>query len=150
MRFPFPQRLSLPRPNPFGSFQSCQFLFFFSAPRQAAEFRIFSDLMSSTKLQTSLRGHDVKTLTLFFIDQVSKIRDDSRTDNRGEYLQIFDEEYETYLKRAETQFKLNEYRYLFPKDVPTIAVREGYFTRDKNQSIAELTYSKNGEPLSKS
>jgi type III restriction enzyme len=95
-------------------------------------------------------GHDVKTLTLFFIDEVAKVRDDSRADKRGEYLRIFDEEYEAYLNRAETQFKLNEYRYLFPKDVPTEQVREGYFARDKKQAIAELTYSKNGEPLSKS
>lgn len=95
-------------------------------------------------------GHDVKTLTLFFIDEVAKVRDDSRDDKRGEYLRIFDEEYEAYLNRSETQFKLNEYRYLFPKDIATNQVREGYFARDKNQTIAELRFSRNGEPLSKS
>ncbi len=95
-------------------------------------------------------GHDVKTLTLFFIDEVAKVRDDSRDDKRGEYLRIFDEEYEAYLNRAETQFKLNEYRDLFPKDIATNQVREGYFARDKNQTIAELKFSKNGEPLTKS
>ena len=31
-------------------------------------------------------GHDIKTLTLFFIDEVSKVRDDTQPDNRGEYL----------------------------------------------------------------
>jgi type III restriction enzyme len=95
-------------------------------------------------------GHDVKALTLFFVDEVAKVRDDSREDGRGEYLRIFDEEYEAYLNRAETQFKLNEYRYLFPKDIATNQVREGYFARDKKLAIAELQYSKNGEPLTKS
>ena len=95
-------------------------------------------------------GHDVKALTLFFIDDVSKVRDDTRSDGRGEYLRIFDEEYEAYLNRAEIQFKLNIYRDLFPKDTKTEMVREGYFARDKNQKIAELEYGRNGEPKSKS
>ncbi|MGA0900604.1 MAG: DEAD/DEAH box helicase family protein [Luteolibacter sp.] len=95
-------------------------------------------------------GHDVKALTLFFVDEVAKVRDDKRDDGRGEYLRIFDEEYEAHLNKPEIQFKLNEYRYLFPKDIETRMVREGYFARDKNQKIPELKFSKNGDPLAKS
>ena len=95
-------------------------------------------------------GYDVKALTLFFIDEVAKVRDDTRSDGRGEYLRIFDEEYEAYLNRAETQFKRNEYGYLFPQGIATQQVREGYFARDKKQGIAELEYSTNGEPKAKS
>ncbi|MDF1862132.1 MAG: DEAD/DEAH box helicase family protein [Verrucomicrobiales bacterium] len=89
-------------------------------------------------------GHDIKILTLFFIDEVAKVRDDEQPDGRGEYLRIFDEEYEAYLNKAETQFKLNEYRYLFPKDVTTESVREGYFARDKKNAVAELKYNRAG------
>lgn len=95
-------------------------------------------------------GHDVKALTLFFVDEVAKVRDDSRPDGRGEYLQIFDEEYEAHLNKTDIQSKLSEYRYLFPKDTQTKMVREGYFARDKNQKVAELKFGRNGEPLSKS
>jgi type III restriction enzyme len=114
------------------------------------QIRIAIESHFSRQFQLLDSGHDVKTLTLFFIDEVAKVRDDTRTDGRGEYLRIFDEEYEAYLNRADTQFKLNEYHYLFPKGIATNQVREGYFARDKNQSIAELSFSKNGEPLTKS
>ena len=32
------------------------------------------------------------SLTLFFVDSVSKVRDSAAEDGRGEYLRIFDEE----------------------------------------------------------
>ena len=96
-------------------------------------------------------GLDIKALTLFFIDEVAKVRDDSAPDKRGEYLRIFDDEYEAFLGKAETQFKLNEYSYLFPKGIPTEQVREGYFARDVKNGVAELKYNKSGtEVLSKS
>ena len=89
-------------------------------------------------------GLDIKTLTLFFIDEVSKVRDDTQPDNRGEYLRVFDEEYERFLCREETQFKLREYSYLFPQNIETKQVREGYFARDKKNAVAELKYNKAG------
>jgi len=96
-------------------------------------------------------GHDIKTLTLFFIDEVSKVRDDTQPDNRGEYLRIFDEEYERFLGREETQFRLREYSYLFPQNIKTEQVREGYFARDNKDAVAELKYNKAGtDVLSKS
>jgi len=96
-------------------------------------------------------GHDIKTLTLFFIDEVSKVRDDSQPDNRGEYLRIFDEEYERFIAREATQFKLREYSYLFPQNIETKQVREGYFARDNKNAVAELKYNKAGTAvLSKS
>ena len=87
-------------------------------------------------------GHDIKALTLFFIDEVSKVRDDEQADGRGEYLRIFDEEYEAYLRKEETQFKLKEYSYLFPDGIKTEDVREGYFARDKKNGVAEVELNK--------
>jgi len=37
-------------------------------------------------------GRKIKGLTLFFIDEVKKVRDNDAEDRRGEYLKIFDEE----------------------------------------------------------
>ncbi len=94
-------------------------------------------------------GHDIKVLTLFFIDEVSKVRDDTQADGRGEYLCIFDEEYIAYIAKEETQFKLREYSYLFPESIETEQVREGYFARDKKNAIAELQYNKSGTDVLK-
>ena len=96
-------------------------------------------------------GLDIKTLTLFFIDEVAKVRDDNAADKRGEYLRIFDEEYEAFTGKEETQFKLQEYSYLFPKGIATEQVREGYFARDSKDGVAVLKYNKAGtEVLTKS
>jgi type III restriction enzyme len=96
-------------------------------------------------------GLDIKALTLFFIDEVAKVRDDSAADKRGEYLRIFDEEYEAFVTKEETQFKLAEYSDLFPKGIATEQVREGYFARDSKNGVAELQYNKAGtEVLTKS
>lgn len=94
-------------------------------------------------------GHDIKALTLFFIDEVSKVRDDEQTDGRGEYLRIFDEEYAKFIAKEETQFKLREYSYLFPEGIDTEQVREGYFARDKKNAIAELQYNRAGTDVLK-
>ena len=116
------------------------------AQKEAKRIQIRLAIESHFEKQFALldAGHDIKTLTLFFIDQVSKVRDDEQPDNRGEYLRIFDEEYEAFLNKEETQFKLNEYSYLFPKGIATEQVREGYFARDKKNAVAELQYNKAG------
>ena len=90
-------------------------------------------------------GIEVKALTLFFIDAVSMVRDDGQADGRGEYLRIFDEEYDTYIRKEETQFKLREYRELFPNGVETALVREGYFARDKSGVPEELERTATGK-----
>ena len=51
-----------------------------------------------TKQMDILRsGRKIKALTLFFIDSVDKVRDNTVPDRRGEYLRIFDEEYKKYI-----------------------------------------------------
>ena len=94
------------------------------------------------------KGYKIKVLTLFFVDSVSKVRDDttddgkSRSDGRGEYLRIFDEEYEKYTSGQ-------QFKDMFPKSnqltLPILEaakdvtlVREGYFAVDKNKSVVEV------------
>ena len=85
------------------------------------------------------KGKQIKVLTLFFVDSVAKVRDNSREDGRGEYIRIFDEEYEKYVngQRFVDMFK-KTYQLTFPmrnfKDVKL--VREGYFAVDKSYKTA--------------
>ena len=82
------------------------------------------------------RGEKIKTLTLFFIDEVSKVRDDSAPDTRGEYLRIFDEEYIKAINEYRDKFR--KYADLFPAFENVEEVRQGYFARDKQGKILNL------------
>lgn len=81
-------------------------------------------------------GRKIKALTLFFIDAVDKVRDDSAPDGRGEYLRIFDEEYKKYVTAHTHELEMNkEY---FPDYMNVQAVREGYFARDKKNNAVDV------------
>lgn len=81
-------------------------------------------------------GRKIKALTLFFIDAVSKVRDESAPDGRGEYLRIFDEEYKRYITTHTHELEKNkEY---FPDYMNVQAVREGYFARDKKNNAVDV------------
>ena len=82
------------------------------------------------------QGKKIKALTLFFIDAVDKVRDDSAPDGRGEYLRIFDEEYKKYVSTHAHMLEQNkEY---FPDYMNVQAVREGYFARDKKNNVVDV------------
>jgi len=80
-------------------------------------------------------------LTLFFVDSVSKVRDASSGDGRGEYLRIFDDEYQkitseqNFKKRYE---RLMQYYLFATKQEEISKVREGYFAVDKNRNAVEI------------
>lgn len=81
-------------------------------------------------------GKKIKALTLFFVDSVSKVRDNDRPDRRGEYLRVFDEEYTMAIAHYEKQIeKFKEY---FPDYKDVLKVREGYFALDKKQNEVEI------------
>ena len=75
-------------------------------------------------------------MTLFFVDSVSKVRDVTRSDGRGEYLRIFDEEYQSAIKSYEKQ--LTKYREFFPAYKDVLKIREGYFAIDKKNNEVEI------------
>jgi len=81
-------------------------------------------------------GNKMKALTLFFVDAVSKVRDNTRPDGRGEYLRIFDEEYQSAIKGYEKQ--LAKYKEYFPEHQDILKVREGYFAIDKKNNEVEI------------
>lgn len=81
-------------------------------------------------------GRKIKALTLFFIDAVDKVRDDSAPDGRGEYLRIFDEEYKKYVTTHTHLLETN--KEFFPDYMNVQAVREGYFARDKKNNAVDV------------
>lgn len=76
----------------------------------------------------------IKTLSLFFIDEVAKYRDYDREDTLGDYARVFEEEYEAVLADTLAQLDLDEAAERYRKYVEAIPVRathEGYFSIDK-------------------
>lgn len=84
--------------------------------------------------ERELFAQDIKTLSLFFIDEVVKYRDFDRDDTLGEYARVFEEEYEAVLTDYLSQLDLDEAAERYRTHVQAIPVRsthEGYFSIDK-------------------
>ena len=81
-------------------------------------------------------GRKIKGLTLFFIDEVKKVRDNDAKDRRGEYLKIFDEEYVMAIEKYRE--KIEKYKNYFPNYENVNLVREGYFALDKKKNEVEV------------
>ncbi|MFI6763828.1 type III restriction-modification system endonuclease [Micromonospora sp. NPDC050417] len=84
--------------------------------------------------ERELFAQGIKTLSLFFIDEVAKYRDYDREDTFGEYAHVFEEEYETVLADYLGQLDLDEAAERYRKHVAAIPVRAthaGYFSIDK-------------------
>ena len=93
-------------------------------------------------------GKKIKGLTLFFIDEVKKVRDSEASDGRGAYLKIFDEEYLKIVQKYRE--KIENYKNYFPHYEDVNLVREGYFALDKKKKEVEVEYKKENEVKAKS
>ena len=93
-------------------------------------------------------GKRIKGLTLFFIDEVKKVRDSEASDGRGAYLKIFDEEYLKIVQKYKE--KIEKYKNYFPHYEDVNLVREGYFALDKKKKEVEVEYKKENEVKAKS
>jgi type III restriction enzyme len=84
--------------------------------------------------ERELFAQGIKTLSLFFIDEVAKYRDYDREDTLGEYTRVFEEEYDAVLADYLGQLDLDEAAERYRKHVEAIPVRkthEGYFSIDR-------------------
>ncbi|MCU1490785.1 MAG: restriction endonuclease subunit [Acidimicrobiaceae bacterium] len=85
--------------------------------------------------ERELFAQGIKTLSLFFVDEVAKYRDyDRGEDTLGEYARVFEEEYDAVLADYLGQLDLDEAAERYRKHVEAIPVRkthEGYFSIDK-------------------
>lgn len=89
----------------------------------------------------------IKTLSLFFIDEVAKYRkyDDAGNAVLGEYGKVFEEEYEAELHNRITLFSDDEYqKYLSEKCSQIHSVHNGYFSIDKNGHYIDSKESERG------
>ncbi len=91
-------------------------------------------------------GERVKALSLFFIDAVNKVRGDDPEDDRGEYLRIFDKKYSELIQQEPWCSKFEKYKELFPGFQNVNSVREGYFARDRNNTIQDVVFKKKPKP----
>ncbi len=84
--------------------------------------------------ERELFGKGIKTLSLFFIDEVAKYRqyDDDGNEQTGEYGRIFEEEYKSVLEEYRTLYDLKYTAYLDSFDVHD--VHKGYFSIDKKSN----------------
>ncbi|MDR2364928.1 MAG: hypothetical protein LBD68_03620, partial [Zoogloeaceae bacterium] len=79
--------------------------------------------------EQALFQQGVKTLTLFFIDEVARYRDYAAADEKGEYARVFEEEYNQYLNEI---LDLDETPYVkYLKGIPVEKTHSGYFSIDK-------------------
>jgi len=89
--------------------------------------------------ERELFAQGIKTLSLFFIDEVAKYRDYTREDTLGEYARVFEEEYDAVLADYLGQLDFDEATERYRKHVEAIPVRsthEGYFSIDKKTGRA--------------
>ncbi len=87
------------------------------------------------------KGRKIKVLTLFFVDSVSKVRDNSHDDGRGDYLRIFDEEYEKVVtgQKFKKMFERHSGQLsIFTTPDKISQVREGYFAVDKHKNAVDI------------
>jgi type III restriction enzyme len=89
--------------------------------------------------ERELFAQGIKTLSLFFIDEVAKYRDYTREDTLGEYARVFEEEYDAVLADCLGQLDFGEAAERYREHVEAIPVRsthEGYFSIDKRTGRA--------------
>lgn len=79
-----------------------------------------------------LFAQGIKVLSLFFIDEVVKYRDYKRSDEKGEYARVFEEEYELlkaeYLEDLEID---NQHYRKYLAGIDVAKTHKGYFSIDK-------------------
>jgi type III restriction enzyme len=104
--------------------------------------------------ERELFAQGIKTLSLFFIDEVAKYRDYDREDTLGEYARAFEEEYDAVLTDYLGQLDLDESAERYRKHVEAIPVRrthEGYFSIDKKSGRSiDGSVKKTGETAGQS
>lgn len=94
--------------------------------------------------EQALFQQGIKVLTLFFIDEVAKYRDYSAEDEKGEYANIFEEEYSLYLNEV---LDLDETPYIkYLKGIAADKTHNGYFSIDRRtKRLTDPRVAKRGE-----
>ena len=110
--------------------------------------QIRETIVSHFEKEQRLFARGIKTLSLFFIDEVAKYRQYDAEGNAllGEYGRIFEEEYRAVMDENRNIFDPAYMKYL--DDVPVEKVHAGYFSVDKKTGRAVDSSVKRGSDLS--
>ena len=115
--------------------------------RDMRRIQIRETILSHFEKEEQLFNKGIKTLSLFFIDEVSKYRiyDENGDEQLGEYGKIFEEEYlsvlNEYLKVEQSPYQ----QYLRDKCADVSAVHKGYFSIDKKGRAVDSKLKRGSE-----
>ncbi len=118
---------------------------------------ISEDDMRRIQIRETIRSHfekeedlfnlGIKTLSLFFIDEVAKYRqyDENGDEVQGEYAKIFEQEYISILNEYMTLPNTPYQKYLRELCTEESAVHKGYFSIDKKGHVIDSKIKKGGD-----
>ena len=97
--------------------------------------------------EESLFKREIKTLSLFFIDEVVKYKDYESIDDKGTYARIFEEEYENIVRDRLTDTLLDgKYRTYLERELKSPEkVHAGYFSIDKKGKSVDSKIKRGSE-----
>ena len=112
--------------------------------------QIRETILSHFEKEERLFNKGIKTLSLFFIDEVAKYRqyDENGDEVLGEYGKIFEEEYLSVLQEYRTLLDTPYQRYLADVCLDEHAVHRGYFSIDKKTGRSVNSELKRGSEFS--
>lgn len=112
--------------------------------------QIRETILSHFEKEEALYNKGIKTLSLFFIDEVAKYRQYDADGNEvlGEYGQIFEQEYLSVLNDYITMFDTPYQKYLRSTCSNVSAVHKGYFSIDKKTGRSINSTLKRGSEFS--
>ena len=112
--------------------------------------QIRETIISHFEKEERLFNKGIKTLSLFFIDEVAKYRqyDENGDEVLGEYGKIFEEEYLSVLQEYRTLLDTPYQRYLVDTCLDEHAVHRGYFSIDKKTGRSVNSELKRGSEFS--
>ena len=112
--------------------------------------QIRETILSHFEKEEKLFNQGIKTLSLFFIDEVSKYRqyDENGDEVLGEYGQMFEEEYLAILNENLTMFDTAYQKYLRTTADDISRIHKGYFSIDKKTGRSVNSALKRGSEFS--
>lgn len=112
--------------------------------------QIRETILSHFEKEEKLFNMGIKSLSLFFIDEVAKYRqyDDEGNEILGEYGKMFEEEYLSVLNQYITVFDTPYQRYVKSTCSDVSAVHKGYFSIDKKTGHSIDSATKRGSEFS--
>ena len=110
--------------------------------------QIRETIISHMEKEARLFSKGIKTVSLFFIDEVAKYRqyDDDGNEVNGEYGKVFEEEYLSVL--AEHRNMLDPFYLAYIDKIPVHETHRGYFSIDKKTGRAVNSALKKGSEFS--